>query len=110
MTRVLTIETVCIEIGGLAPDELERWVAHAWVRPDGAPGAYGFREIDVARARLIHELREDMRVNDDAVPLVLSLMDQLYEERRRMRRLRDALDDALTEPSRQTVLRRILEG
>ncbi len=110
MTRVLTIETVCIEIGGLAPAELERWIAHAWVRPDGAPGAYSFREIDVARARLIHELREEMRVNDDAVPLVLSLMDQLYEERRRMRRLRDALDEALTTQSRETVLRRILEG
>ena len=109
-THVLTIETVCTEIGGLARIDLERWIERAWVRPDGAPGSYAFREIDVARTRLIHELRAEMRVNDDAVPLVLSLMDQLYEERRRMRRLRDALDDALSEQARQTVLRRILEA
>ena len=109
-TPELTIDSVCIEVRGLARDQLERWITLAWVRPDGAPGTYMFREIDVARVRLIHELREEMRVDDDAVPLVLSLMDQLYEERRRMRRLRDALERALPEQARQTVLRQILEG
>ena len=44
--------------------------------------------------RLIVELREQMQVNDEALPIVLSLLDQLYEARRRMRRVRDALERA----------------
>ncbi len=106
---MITIETLCVEVRGLAPDELERWIALSWVRPDGAPGAYRFRDIDVARVHLIRELRDEMRVNDDAVPLVLSLLDRLYEERRRMRRLRDALEAALPAESRDVLLRRFLE-
>ena len=61
------------------------------VRPDGPPGGYVFREIDVARVRLIVELRDALRLDEEALPVVLSLMDQLYEERRRLRRVRDAL-------------------
>ena len=88
---MITIETLCVEVRGVARDDVERWVGEAWVRPDGAPGAYLFRDIDVARVRLIVELRETLRLDEEALPVVLSLMDQLYEERRRLRRMRDAL-------------------
>ena len=37
--------------------------------------------------RLILELREDMAVNEEALPVVLSLLDQLYELRRRLREM-----------------------
>ena len=50
-----------------------------------------FREVDVARVELIREIRHDFAVDDEAVPLVLGLLDQVYELRRHLRRLCDAL-------------------
>ena len=50
-----------------------------------------FHEIDVARVRLIHDLRRDMEIGEDAIPLVLSLLDQVYELRSRMNAILRAL-------------------
>ena len=38
-----------------------------------------------------------MQINDEALPVVLSLLDQLYEARWRMRCVADALDRAVPE-------------
>jgi chaperone modulatory protein CbpM len=67
-------------------------VERGWVRPDAAGALWEFREVDVARARLVRDLRRDMEVSDDAMPVVLSLLDQVYDLRRALRRLTDALD------------------
>ncbi len=101
---MITIETLCIRVVGLRREDVERWIGQSWVRPDGEPGSYLFHDIDVARVRLIVELREQMQVNDEALPVVLSLLDQLYEARRRMRRVRDALDRAAPAALREEVL------
>jgi chaperone modulatory protein CbpM len=61
--------------------ELITWVERGWVLPDATGGSLEFHEIDVARVRLIHDLRRSMEVGEDSVPLVLSLLDQLYEMR-----------------------------
>lgn len=102
---MITTETLFIRVQGLRHEDLEHWIGQAWVRPDGEPGRYLFHDIDVARVRLILELREQMQVNEEALPVVLSLLDQLYEARRRMRRVRDALDQAAPAELRQAVLR-----
>lgn len=97
-TDTLTIELVCAQFTGLSVRELERWVALTWVRPDPAPdatGVYLFRAIDVERVRLIVTLRDTMAVNDDALPVVLSLLDQLYDARRRLARLHTAIEATL---------------
>jgi chaperone modulatory protein CbpM len=69
---------------------LERWIEDDWVRPDRRDGEYAFRDIDVARVRLILELRDQLEVNEAALPVVLSLLDQLYDLRRQMRTLAEA--------------------
>ena len=89
--------------------EVERWIALDWVRPDGAPGQWQFTAIDVARLRLIQELRHDLRLEEDALPVVLRLMDQLYDTRRQLRRLRDAVEQGATADARDGVLRMLLE-
>jgi chaperone modulatory protein CbpM len=65
--------------------ELVNWVERGWVVPDTADTGLVFHEIDVARVRLIRDLRRDMDVGEEAVPLVLSLLDQVYELRSRMK-------------------------
>ncbi len=88
---MITIEMLPARVPGLRLADVTRWVELAWVRPDGGPGAWAFREIDVARVRLIVELRDELSLDEEALPTVLSLMDQLYEARRQMRAVRHAL-------------------
>lgn len=94
---MITIEVLASRIGRASVDEIEAWIGHDWIRAEGVPGHYVFSEIDVARAGLIVELREDLGVGDDALSLVLSLLDQLYAARREMRLVAAALDGATSD-------------
>jgi len=84
---VITLDIVCARFGRLRSEELQRWIAEGYVRPDAAAGEPVFQEIDIERVRLILELRDDLAVNEEALPLVLSLLDQVYALRRRLRDL-----------------------
>ena len=86
------LDAVCALIGDLKATEVERWIEEAWVLPDSAGGAFVFHEVDVARVRLIVELRRDMAIDDEAMPVVLNLLDQLYALRRRLKLATAALD------------------
>ena len=88
---MIAVEMVLQQVRGLERRELESFVARGWVRPENGQ----FDEIDVARVRLIIELRNEMAVEEDTIPLVLSLLDDLYETRRR---LRDLLHAVAAEP------------
>lgn len=77
---------------GLQRAELTRWVENRWIVPDETGGHWVFREVDIARVELILDIRREFAVEDDAMPLVLSLIDQIYSLRRQMRRLCDALE------------------
>lgn len=84
-------------LSALFPDvreiEITTWVARGWVAPDRDEGGdWVFAEIDVARVRLIRDLRRDMEIGEDAVPLVLSLLDQIYELRAAVRTLSRAIE------------------
>ncbi len=101
---MISFEAVCAMVR-LEPVELERWIAERWVLPESAASGYMFSDVDVARVRLIAELRRDLAVGEEALPLVLRLLDQLYATRRRMRALLRALE-ALPEEHRAAVLKR----
>lgn len=90
---MITFERLQIEFNGLTPEEVERWIGAELLRAEGTPGAWAFEEIDVARLRLIFELRHELAVEEETLPVILSLVDQLYDMRRRMKRLNDALAD-----------------
>ena len=57
----------------------------------------------MARVRLIQELRDDMQVNEEALPVVLSLLDQLYDLRRRLRELGDAIGQTAPDAVRRSL-------
>jgi chaperone modulatory protein CbpM len=71
--------------------ELTTWVDRGWVVPESADTGLVFHEIDVARVRLIHDLRRDLDIGEDAMPVVLSLLDQVYELRGTLKSLLLAL-------------------
>jgi chaperone modulatory protein CbpM len=101
---MITIDILCHTVAGLRPDEVEQWIGNAWLRAEGSPGDYRFREIDAARVRLIHELRHELGLDDEALPIVLSLVDQLYAARRQMRTLRQAVEETAPDDVRQAIL------
>jgi chaperone modulatory protein CbpM len=55
---------------------IDAWVNAEWL-VEHRPGRQ-FSEQDLARARLIQDLRGDLGVNDEGIALVLHLLDQLY--------------------------------
>ncbi len=89
---MITLQTVCAAIPGLTEAELRRWLDQDWIRPDRHRGEPAFRDIDLARVRLIAELHLALEVEEPTVPLVLSLLDQLYATRRQLRLVLEALE------------------
>jgi chaperone modulatory protein CbpM len=78
---MMRLQAVALLFRDLDREELAGWVARRWVRPEPAGDDFLFADVDVARVRLIHDLRRAMDVPEDTVPLVLSLLDQIYELR-----------------------------
>ena len=101
---MMPVEAVAALFPDLETVELTAWIERRWVEPEaGAGGVWVFQEIDVARVRLIYDLRRDMAVAEDTVPLVLSLLDQIYELRGQLKAMTRAVD-ALPEPVRTQIL------
>ena len=88
----MDITSVIAQFADLTQVELVTWVERGWVIPDTLDSGFEFHEIDVARVRLIHDLRHDMDVGEDAIPLVLSLLDQVYELRSRLKSVLRAVE------------------
>lgn len=79
-------------IGRLEAEALRRWIDLGWVLPQRDGGGLQFEESDVARVRLIYELHYELRIEEDSMSVVLSLMDQLYAARRSLRTLLSAVE------------------
>lgn len=82
--------------------ELDAWIEQRWVKPARRGGRFEFDDVDEARIALILELRRDLMVENEAMGLILSLLDQVYAARQMLRTVEDAID-ALPEPSRRQV-------
>ena len=87
---LLTFEEVTSEIE-ISGAELSIWIEQHWVLPVEEEGRFFFDSTDVARVRLIAELRRDLGVNEEAMPVVLRLLDQVYNLRRALADLTAAI-------------------
>lgn len=72
--------------------ELRIWVQEGWIRPATGERGPVFDELDVARIRLVCDLKEDLSLPLEAVPVVLALLDQVHGLRRELRNLALAVD------------------
>jgi chaperone modulatory protein CbpM len=57
---------------------LNAWVEAEWLVPVTSQNGPFFSETDLARARLIQDLKVDFGVNDEGIAIILHLLDQLY--------------------------------
>jgi chaperone modulatory protein CbpM len=65
---------------------LDEWVEAGWLIPDQIDTGRRYSEVDLARAHLIRDLR-DLGINDEGIPVILDLIDQIYGLRRMLRGL-----------------------
>ena len=86
-----TLAEVVAVLGRVDEVQVTAWIRHGWVTPAQRSPEPAFSDLDVARLCLIRDLRVDLAIEDEALPLVLSLVDQLYATRRRMNALSEAV-------------------
>lgn len=71
-------------ISALQRNDLEAWIREEMVVPRQEAGALFFTDMECARVRLICTLHYDLEVDVDTLPVVLSLVDQLYDARQKL--------------------------
>jgi chaperone modulatory protein CbpM len=101
---MITLTALC-DIVDIDTAVIERWMATSLILPEPAPTGPLFRDIDVARVRLLMEL-QGLGIEEDALPIVMSLLDQLYATRDQLRRVLASLQE-LPPASRDQVLTRL---
>lgn len=106
---MMRLDAIAALFPDLEPVELTLWVERRWVQPDAdTAGGWVFHEIDVARVRLIYDLRRELEIAEETVPVVLSLLDQLYETRATLKSLARAVERQ--PPEIKAALRAAIEG
>ncbi|MDX2265510.1 MAG: chaperone modulator CbpM [Hyphomicrobiales bacterium] len=78
---------LCIDM-----NRLHVFIARGWISPLILDGRPVFGDVDLARAALIVDLRNEMGINDEGIDVVLDLIDQLYRLRFALGSLIDALE------------------
>lgn len=106
MSRRYSAAEVVAIVPGLSARALDRLVGAGILQPVSASEGPRFREIDVARLELVQDLGEHFALDDDALSLVLSLVDQLNAVRGDMRAMLEAL--AAEPPETRARLRTVI--
>jgi chaperone modulatory protein CbpM len=81
---MMQIDDLVEAISALQRSDLEAWIREELVVPRQESGTLLFAEMDCARVRLICTLHYELEIDASTLPVVLSLVDQLYETRQRL--------------------------
>jgi chaperone modulatory protein CbpM len=82
---IVQIQELVLQVR-IETERLEQWVAAGWLLPRESGSNRDYSDVDVARAHLIRDLQE-LGVNDDGIPIILHLVDQLHGLRCMVREL-----------------------
>ena len=85
------LEEVISIIPELNREDLDRWISEALIEAQPNAGNTILTDTQFARIRLICTLRYDMDVEEEVLPVVLDLLDQLHETRQRLHKLSQAV-------------------
>lgn len=78
------IDDLLAAISTLQRNDLERWISEGLVAPRQDAGRLLFSDMECARVRLICTLTYELDIDGDTLPVVMSLLDQLYDTRQRL--------------------------
>lgn len=96
------LEEVVAQIDALQRNDLDIWISEELISPHEDAGAMFFSEMECARIRLMCTLHYELEIEAETLPLVMSLIDQLYQTRQRLLKLTAAV--AAQDKSVQTAI------
>ena len=81
--KMMAIDDLLATIPSLQRGDLEGWIRDELVAPQQDAGL-SFSDMECARVRLICTLTYELEIDSGTLPVVLSLLDQLYDTRQRL--------------------------
>lgn len=78
MTNAFAPEQVIEKVASLTAERLSYFERLQIVTPVSTPQGLRYRTLDVRRITLLCELTDDFEVNEDALVIIMSLLDQLH--------------------------------
>ena len=89
---MITEHDVLLEVERVTEVQLRVWVSENWIRPAQSGNSVAFNEADLARIRLLDMLNNQMEIDIEAIPIILSLLDQVHDLREQMRIICSAIE------------------
>lgn len=89
--RHFSLSETLVAVPDLTREQLENYIRGGVVLPVQSESGPLFRDLDIARLQLVVDLAEDYHLDDEALALVLSLVDQLHGLRGDMQAILDAV-------------------
>lgn len=81
---MMRVDDLLTAIAVLRRSDLEAWIREELVSPQQDTDTLLFHDMECARVRLICTLHYELEIDVDTLPVVLSLVDQLYDTRQRL--------------------------
>ena len=81
---MMRVDNLVEAISVLQRGDLETWIREELVAPRQKAGTLLFTDMECARVRLICTLHYELEIDVETLPVVLSLVDQLYDTRQRL--------------------------
>ena len=87
MTKTTFTVTEVSRLTGLGQEEITLWIEKEWVTP---PEPSHLDAEDLARLYLIKDMIYDFGANEEAIPIILHLVDQLCLSKEELLRLKNS--------------------
>jgi chaperone modulatory protein CbpM len=81
---MMRVDDLVEAISALQRSDLEAWIREELVTPRHEAGTLLFTDMECARVRLICTLQYELEIDAETLPVVMSLVDQLYDTRQRL--------------------------
>jgi chaperone modulatory protein CbpM len=105
---MMRVDELVGAISALQRSDLETWIRDELVAPQQEAGSLFFTDMECARVRLICTLHYELEIDAETLPVVLSLVDQLYDTRQRLLSLSAAV--AAQDQTVQAAILAAIEG
>lgn len=92
MTRHYSEDEVLAAIAPLTRTQLVSFIQTDVIQPLHTETGYAFRRVDMVRMELLCELSEHFNIEDDALGIVISLIDQLHDVRGELQAVLKAIE------------------
>ena len=103
MTERYSEDEVIATVTRLTHRQLVGFIEGDLLQPERDAAGYVFRRVDIARLELLCDLSQDLELDETALGIVLSLLDQLHAARQDLAVMARAID-ALPEDLKARIL------